>query len=113
MMIVNERKVGGVTVIDFKGDADKRGHYDEFRQLLHSRMADGQRFFVLNLADCTRLDSMGVGELIRAMLHVTRKDGSLKLACIPQKVKNLLSTTNLGQLFESFDDEASAIKSFE
>jgi anti-anti-sigma factor len=112
-MIINERNFGSVTVIDFKGEADKRGYYDEFRQLLHTRLSEGQRLFVLNLADCTRLDSLGIGELIRAMLHVTRKDGILKLACIPQKIKILLATTNLGQLFDSFDDEASAIKSFE
>jgi anti-anti-sigma factor len=111
-MVFSERKIGNVTVIDMKGEADTRGYYDEFRRLLQTRLAEGERSFVFNLAECSRLDSLGVGELIRAQLHVTRKDGKLKLACLPQKVKILLATTNLGQLFDSFEDEASAIKSF-
>jgi anti-anti-sigma regulatory factor len=39
--------------------------------------------------------------------------GELKLASVPQKIRDLLRITKLEGLFESFDDEASAIRGFQ
>ena len=111
-MELSERKVGQVTVIDLKSNANLRGQYDGFQQLMRERIESGQRYFVVNLAQCEWIDSLGLSELVRSLSHVMRQGGNLKLACAQQKVKNILSITNLNRVFEVFDDEASAVNSF-
>lgn len=111
-MELSERSVGQVIVIELKSNANLRGQYDGFQQVVRERIEAGQRYFVVNLAQCEWIDSLGLGELIRSLAHVMRQGGNLKLACARQKVKNILSVTNLDQVFEVFDDEDSAINSF-
>ncbi len=111
-MQVSERRIGQVTLIDLKSDANLRGQYEGFQRLLRERVETGQRYFIVNLAECQWIDSAGLGELIRSFAHVMRQGGDLKLACATQKVKNILSITNLTQVLEIFDDEESAVRSF-
>jgi len=44
---------------------------------------------------------------------VMRQGGDLKLACAPEKIRNILKVTNLTQVIELFDTEESAVGSFE
>ena len=39
--------------------------------------------------------------------------GELKLASVPQKIRDLLQVTKLESMFESYDDEAAAIRGFQ
>lgn len=111
-MEISERKAGQVTVIGIKGDANISARLDAFQQLVRQRIEAGERQFVVNLAECTWIDSSGLGELIKALIHAMRQGGALKLANVPHKVRGLLSVTNLTQVFEIFDDEQAAINSF-
>jgi anti-sigma B factor antagonist len=111
-MELSERRVGQVTVIDLKSDANRRGKYDGFQRLAPGQVESGQRRFVVNLAQCEWIDSMGLGELVWSLAHVMRQGGNLKLACPPPKIRTLLSLTRLNQVFEVFDDEDSAVNSF-
>lgn len=107
-----ERRVGNVIVLEMKGQADAPQDYKDFRKIIDSRSEEGLKSFVLNMSECTRLDSMGIGEIVRSLFHVMREGGGLKLACVPQKIKGLLAITNLSQIFETFEDESAAIESF-
>lgn len=111
-MEIIERQSGGVTVIAFKGEANINANYGSFQQVVRDRMAGGQLRFVVNLAECTWLDSSGLGELIKSLVHVMRQGGELKLTNVPHKVRGLLAVTSLTQVFEIFDDEQAAISSF-
>jgi anti-sigma B factor antagonist len=111
-MELNERKVGEVTVIALKGDANISAQLDLFQQLVRDRLSAGERRFVVNLTECNWIDSSGLGELIKALVHVMRQGGNLKLAGVPHKVRGLLSVTNLTQVFELYEDEQAAINSF-
>lgn len=111
-MQLNERKVGNVTLLDLKIDAPQRGQFDPFQQVLRERLAAGEKGFVVNLSGCEWIDSSGLGELIKALVHVMRQGGNLKLAAVPHKVKGILAVTNLSQVFEIYDDEPAALASF-
>jgi len=111
-MEINERKEGEVEVIELKGEVNINARLDAFQQLVRERLAEGTRRFVVNLAGLTWIDSSGIGELIKALVHVMRQGGRLKLAHVPTKVRGILAVTNLTQVFDIFDDEQAAIKSF-
>jgi anti-sigma B factor antagonist len=109
---INERKINNVTVIDLKMQNNVRGQYNDFQQLIRKRIAAGRLYFVLNLAECDWIDSAGLGELIKSLVHVMCQGGNLKLAAVPRKIKGILAITNLSSVFEIYDDEQAALASY-
>ena len=50
--------------------------------------------------------------LFRSYTTVSRQGGSLKLLNLTKRIEDLLSITKLLTVFDTFDSEAEAIKSF-
>jgi len=67
---------------------------------------------VLNLAGVPYLDSAGLGEVVRAYTTVSRQGGSLKLLNLTKRITDLLSITKLLTVFDTFDSEDEAVRSF-
>ncbi len=53
-----------------------------------------------------------MGELVSAFTTVTNRGGKLKLVNLPPKVNDILQITQLITVFEVFESEDEAIKSF-
>ena len=66
----------------------------------------------LDCAQLTYIDSSGIGELVSGFTTVTNNGGQLKLLNLTKRVKDLLQITKLYTVFEVFDDEATAVRSF-
>jgi anti-sigma B factor antagonist len=58
------------------------------------------------------MDSSGLGELIYGYAEVSNAGGSLKLLCLREKILNMLLITKLDSIFQIFDDEEKAVRSF-
>lgn len=58
------------------------------------------------------IDSSGIGELVSGFTTVTNQGGRLKLIGLTKRVKDLLQITKLYTVFEVYDDEAEAVRSF-
>ncbi len=111
-MQITERTVGDVMVLDVKGKITL-GEGDEIlKDKVNSLVNQGQRKIVLNLADVPYLDSAGLGEVVRAYTTVSRQGGSLKLLNLTKRITDLLSITKLLTVFETFDSENDAVRSF-
>jgi anti-sigma B factor antagonist len=67
---------------------------------------------VLNLHDVSQVDSGGLGTLVSLFTSARNAGGTLKLASLNQRVGDLLQITKLVTIFEVFDDEEKAAKSF-
>jgi anti-sigma B factor antagonist len=67
---------------------------------------------VLNFRDAPYIDSTALGEIVRAYTSATRKGGTLKLLGVTARVHELLMITKLLSVFDLFDAEAEAVKSF-
>jgi len=67
---------------------------------------------VLNLHDVSQVDSGGLGTLVSLFTTARNAGGTLKLASLNQRVGDLLQITKLVTIFEVFDDEEKAAKSF-
>ncbi len=87
------------------GDAAIREAIQQSLQERHNRI-------VLNLERVTTVDSSGLYELTAGFTSVTNKGGDLRLCCLPPKMQDILSVTQLITVFRVFDTEEEAIASF-
>ena len=111
-MEIAERTVGDVTVLDLRGKMTL-GEGDELlKDKINSMLANGRKKLILNLEGVPYIDSAGLGEIVRTYTTVSRQGGSLKLLNLTKRIEDLLSITKLLTVFETFDEEAEAIKSF-
>ena len=67
---------------------------------------------MLDLAEVESVDSAGLGEVVRTYTTVSRQGGSLKLLNLTKRITDLLSITKLLTVFETFDSENEAVRSF-
>ena len=67
---------------------------------------------VLNLYEVNHIDSGGLGTLVSLYTTARNAGGAVKLARLSQRVGDLLQITKLLTIFEVFDDEEKAAKSF-
>ena len=111
-MQITERQVGDVMILDLKGKITL-GEGDELlKDKVNSIVSQGRRKLVLNLAEVPYLDSAGLGEVVRAYTTVSRQGGSLKLLSLTKRITDLLSITKLLTVFDTFDSEDEAVRSF-
>ena len=111
-MQIDERMVGDVVLLDLKGKITL-GEGDELlKDKVNSLVNQGHKKIVLNLADVPYIDSAGLGEVVRTYTTVSRQGGSLKLLNLTKRITDLLSITKLLTVFETFESENDAIRSF-
>ena len=111
-MEIVERTVNDVTVLDLKGKMTL-GEGDELlKDKNNSLLAAGKKKLLLNLEGVPYIDSAGLGEVVRTYTTVSRQGGSLKLLNLTKRIEDLLSITKLLTVFDTFDSEAEAVKSY-
>jgi len=111
-MQIEERVVNTVTVLDLKGKMTL-GEGDELlRDKINSLLQQDRKHIVLNLEGVPYIDSAGLGEIVRTYTTVSRQGGKLKLVNLTKRITDLLSITKLLTVFETFESEQEAIRSF-
>ena len=112
-MVIEERLIGDVTILDLKGKMTL-GEGDELlKDKVNSLIHQGQKKLLLNLEGVPYIDSAGLGEIVRTYTTVSRQGGHLKLMNLTKRINDLLSITKLLTVFETFDAEPEALKSFQ
>ena len=106
------RQVGDVTVIDAAGRITLGEGASTFRDTIRDLANKGNKKLLLNLGEVSYIDSSGIGELVSGFTTVTNHGGVLKLLGLSKRDKDLLQITKLYTVFEVFDDEAAAVRSF-
>ena len=111
-MQIEERTVGEVVVLDLKG-LITLGEGDQLlKDKVNSLVNQGRKRIILNLAGVPYIDSAGLGEIVGSYTTVSRQGGSLKLLGLTKRITDLLSITKLLTVFETYDNEADAVRSF-
>ncbi len=106
------RQVGDVTVLDASGRITLGEGSTTFREKIKELAAAGSKKVLINMGDISYIDSSGIGELVSGYTTITNSGGALKLLNLGKRVQDLLQITKLYTVFETFDDEAAAIRSF-
>ena len=111
-MTVSERTVSNVTILDISGHVTLNDGADQIRDKVKGVLAEGKRHVLINLGQVSYMDSAGLGELVQAYSTVSKQGGALKLVSPTKRLKDLLVITKLITVFDSYDDEPSAVASF-
>ncbi len=112
-MQIAQREAGAVTVLDLSGKITLGEGDTLLKDKLNSLLHQGKKNVLLNLGDVNYVDSAGLGALVAAYTTVTREGGSLKLSNVTRKLQDLLAITKLLTVFETFDSEDEAVRSYE
>ena len=109
---LKERQAGDVTILDLTGEVRIGEGSIALRDSIRQLADRGKQKVLLNLAGVKYMDSSGVGELIANYTTLRRQGGQLKLLNLTDRIQNLLVITKLLTVFDSYEDEAEALKSF-
>jgi len=105
-------KHGEVTSVTLHGGLVLGPPTDNLRQTLENLIAHGEIQIVLGMTDVNRLDSSGIGLLVKGLQLTKEAGGSLKLVNPAKVVLQTLSMCRLLPLFEVYDEEQAAISAF-
>lgn len=112
-MQLTERQVGDILILTVMGDITlNQGGDVAIKDKVHSLIQQGHRKLLMDLGAVSYVDSAGLGQLVQAFVTMRKAGGSLKLLRLTGRLKDLLTITKLATVFDSFDDEASALASF-
>jgi anti-sigma B factor antagonist len=110
---IEERNIGNVTVLDIVGKLTMDQAARHLKDKINSLISQQRTRIVLNLENVPYIDSGGLGQLVASYGSVMKTDGALKLLNVNSRNHDLLSITRLVTVFESFDSEAEAVRSFQ
>jgi anti-sigma B factor antagonist len=111
-MRIVERRIGDVTILQLIGRLELEDGDTLLRDTINGLVADGRVKLVLDMREVTRLDSAGIGMLVSKFLTARRNGGSLKILNPTPRTDHLMEITKLTTIFEIFDDEEAAVRSF-
>ena len=111
-MKFSTRRNGDVIIIDVEGKILLGEGDVEIKKAVDDLLKKSAKNILLNLAKVPYIDSAGLGEIIRCFTALRRNGGSLKLLSPNERIIDLLNITNLLNVFDSYEDEAAALKSF-
>jgi anti-sigma B factor antagonist len=111
-MQIEERVVGDVTILDLKGKITLGEGDEALKDKVNSLALQQRKYILLNLEGVPYIDSAGLGEVVRTYTTISRQGGQLKLVNLTKRITDLLMITKLLTVFETFDSEAEALKSF-
>jgi anti-sigma B factor antagonist len=111
-MQIEERVVNDVTILDLKGKITLGEGDEALKDKINSLVLQEKKRILLNLAEVPYIDSAGLGEIVRTYTTVSRQGGQLKLVNLTKRITDLLMITKLLTVFETFESESDALKSF-
>lgn len=111
-MNIVERQVGDITIIDVQGNIMFEDGDLEVRAAIARALDAGRKKLILNMAEVPYMDSAGLSELVRTFVAINKRGGRMALLDLTRKVNDLLTIAKLLTVFETFDSEAEAVKSF-
>ena len=110
---IEERTTGDVTVLDVSGRFTVDQGAQQLKDKINSLISQQRTRIILNMAEVPYIDSGGLGQLVASYGSVMKAGGALKLLNVNARNHDLLSITRLVTLFDTFESEAEAVRSFE
>lgn len=110
---VNTRKAAHVTIVDLSGRITLGKDSGQLRETVRELLIKGHKKILLNLDEVNYIDSAGLAELVSSLTATASRGGVLKLLKVQKRVSELMRLTRLSSVFETFNNETEALRSFE
>jgi len=108
---MSTRTMEGVLVVDCSGRVVFGEESASLRDTVKKLLAQNPKV-VMNLGEVNYIDSGGLGTLVSLYTSARNAGGAVKLAKLSKRVGELLQITKLLTVFEVYDDEEAAARSF-
>jgi anti-sigma B factor antagonist len=111
-MKISEKHISDVVVLNLEGSLMGGPEAVSLNETVNRYLDEKTLKLVLNLHSVERVNSSGLGILIKALTTFKTNGGILKLANVNPNVKKLLVITKLNTILDSYDSVEAAVKSF-
>ena len=111
-MKIDVRETRGVVIAALSGQLHRGVGDEALRDLVNELLADGRTRILLDLSDVRSIDSSGMGELVASLKVAKELHAEVKILQLQERVREVLSMTQLLPLFEVYSDEAEAVAGF-
>ena len=108
---INQRDDGPITILDLSGKVAAAAG-ESLSDRVESLIGAGRTQLILNLGAVSNIDSAGLSWFLSMRSAVVGAGGQLKLLNLTERVQDLIVTTKLEMVFDSYESEADAVKSF-
>jgi anti-sigma B factor antagonist len=112
-LAIAERESGDVTILTLSGQLVLDDGDLAFRKKIHELVDRGRTRIVVNLEGVTYIDSAGVGMVVSKLKTLRERGGDMKLLNLNVRGLRIFGITKLMFVFDTFDSEALAVRSFE
>ncbi len=104
-------KGNDITLIILRGEIGTET-VNQFKDKIDQIVNDGKNKLIMDFQEVNYLNSMGLGVVAATLKKVKKNKGDLKLINLSPAVQELFELTRLTKVFEIFDSEENAVKSF-
>lgn len=112
-MIIRTRERDDIVIIDVEGEIKRSEEAGEtLHQIIKEQLDAGKRQILINLEKVDFIDSFGVREILASYISTHNLGGKLKIVKISKELYLIFQVTMPTKVFEIFDDEDAALKSF-
>ena len=111
-MAIRRREVESVVVLYPKGSYFGGDETDELQKAIMDEAAAGNVRLVLNMKECTALNSTAIGVLMRGYTNYKGRSGEIKLCGLGKRLQDLFVMTKLIMVFDHHDTEEQALAAF-
>jgi anti-sigma B factor antagonist len=109
---IDERESGDVTILRLTGKILLDDGDLVFRQRIHDLAGRGRVKIIVDLGGVTYIDSAGIGMVVGKLKTVRERGGDMKLLSLNTRGLRIFGITKLLLVFETFENEEQAVKSF-
>ena len=111
-MKIRTRRQQGITIIQPRGKITIGEGDIALRDAVQRALDEGAESVLLDFARVPRIDSSGLGELVAAHQRAATSGCEVKLTNLRSRVADVVEVTQIHTVFDVFDNEETAIRSF-
>lgn len=112
-MKVDVRHFDDVIIVDLAGRLVLGTGDEVLREVINTLLAENWKKIVLNLSDVATMDSSGIGEVVSGWKIAKKFGATVKLLRPGDRIKHTLHLTQILPLLEIYEDEDTAVQSFD
>jgi anti-sigma B factor antagonist len=109
---IKERKRDGVAILEMSGKLMGGPDADTFAETIKTLIHEGIHNVIVSMEKVKWVNSTGLGILISGYTTLKKSGGELKLLKVSDRIENIFIVSKLYTVFESYQDEDEAVRSF-